>query len=438
MFHNSLLRPLPPSPQPTHGGRTKYLSSIDRHSSVNLMKKSPVPADGGQGRHDVKGAPFSTCPRSAEACQCGQCPQCGFTYVPEKVTTAYATPRMGHGEVWRTSSAFTVTGNQATTHDVCKCAHCVHGTYQAEVYVPGTRYQRHHECPVNYGWGGQADIEGSSEEDEDEDEEGGGGGLGASEVEEEELPTETVQWHPPRRHTKSDWENLLGLVDRELKAHNSAAAEAAAGRNVSNEVEHAPSKLWESQCLWYEKPALKRPQPSRPNEGGLYNNFGEISVEAPARRSVPVPSRTPSPVPALVQPASPPSGPVRIQASGRRGPRGQSRYKGVCITRAGKWRAVIYIGRKQKYLGVFDSEYDAAKAYDVAAVQHFADGAKLNFTRGDQPDHKQQAPSDKVTTEVPAYGGVSGGNAGRNKRSFDHAMEGQTNAAQQANNRVRR
>ncbi|CAB1114858.1 AP2/ERF [Ectocarpus sp. CCAP 1310/34] len=86
--------------------------------------------------------------------------------------------------------------------------------------------------------------------------------------------------------------------------------------------------------------------------------------------------------PALVSASGPPVTPVRVQASGRRGPRGQSRFKGVCITRAGKWRAVIYIGRKQKYLGVFDSEFDAARAYDAAALQHFAEGAKLNFPDG--------------------------------------------------------
>lgn len=90
----------------------------------------------------------------------------------------------------------------------------------------------------------------------------------------------------------------------------------------------------------------------------------------------------PSPRPALVSAAGPPVTPVRVQASGRRGPRGQSRFKGVCITRAGKWRAVIYIGRKQKYLGVFDSEFDAARAYDAAALEHFAEGAKLNFPDG--------------------------------------------------------
>ncbi|CAN0125518.1 unnamed protein product, partial [Ectocarpus sp. 12 AP-2014] len=86
--------------------------------------------------------------------------------------------------------------------------------------------------------------------------------------------------------------------------------------------------------------------------------------------------------PALVSASGPSVTPVRVQASGRRGPRGQSRFKGVCITRAGKWRAVIYIGRKQKYLGVFDSEFDAARAYDAAALQHFAEGAKLNFPDG--------------------------------------------------------
>lgn len=74
--------------------------------------------------------------------------------------------------------------------------------------------------------------------------------------------------------------------------------------------------------------------------------------------------------------------PVRVAARpkgmGRRGPLGQSHFKGVSITRAGTWRAVIYKGRKQQYLGVFDSEFDAARAYDAAALRLFPEGAPLN------------------------------------------------------------
>lgn len=68
----------------------------------------------------------------------------------------------------------------------------------------------------------------------------------------------------------------------------------------------------------------------------------------------------------------------RVKGMGRRGPLGQSHFKGVSITRAGTWRAVIYKGRKQQYLGVFDSEFDAARAYDAAALRLFPEGAPLN------------------------------------------------------------
>ncbi len=71
---------------------------------------------------------------------------------------------------------------------------------------------------------------------------------------------------------------------------------------------------------------------------------------------------------------------LKNSKSGRRGPRGRSRFKGVCITKTGKWRAIIYSSRKQKYLGVFENEEDAAKAYDRGAIELFGESANLNFS----------------------------------------------------------
>jgi AP2 domain len=94
-----------------------------------------------------------------------------------------------------------------------------------------------------------------------------------------------------------------------------------------------------------------------------------------------------------------PSG-VPGHALTRRGPRGQSRFKGVCITRAGKWRAVIYIGRKQKYLGVYDTEEEAAHAYDASSIIHFGPEAKRNFMQK-SPTHAASAAAAAASAVVP-------------------------------------
>jgi len=57
-----------------------------------------------------------------------------------------------------------------------------------------------------------------------------------------------------------------------------------------------------------------------------------------------------------------------------------SRYKGVCWhKRDKKFYAAIKINGRSKFLGRFDSERDAAKAYDAAAREHFGDFAVCNF-----------------------------------------------------------
>lgn len=289
---------------------------------------------------------------------------------------------------------------------------------------------------------------------------------------------------------KSDWENLLGAVDLELRAQelgasNSAATTASpskrsktelgyAGRssygNINNGAGtcrvplhpsgggncHSPSSAHIAGAIIESdmEPKLKHHRRGGAEAAGGGPAYSGSTADAacllatlPQRMLAGVsaqPSCSPdvdTPIsvtssPSLA-PVQAPAGPARVQASGRRGPRGQSRFKGVCITRAGKWRAVIYIGRKQKYLGVFDSEYDAARAYDHAAVQHFAEGAKLNFPGGLKEQLEAAARAPTVPPATHGGGGSGGAAAARaatpppfEEEPVDDVVSGSSNRGQ--------
>lgn len=58
---------------------------------------------------------------------------------------------------------------------------------------------------------------------------------------------------------------------------------------------------------------------------------------------------------------------------------GSSQYKGVYWMAAnGKWRAKIGVDRKSLHLGLYDTEQEAALAYDRAALMHFGEFARTN------------------------------------------------------------
>mmetsp|Transcript_12705 Transcript_12705/g.46455 ORF Transcript_12705/g.46455 Transcript_12705/m.46455 type:complete len:877 (+) Transcript_12705:346-2976(+) len=108
--------------------------------------------------------------------------------------------------------------------------------------------------------------------------------------------------------------------------------------------------------------------------------------------------------------------------------RGSSKYRGVSHHPNGRWEARIghTQGRRYRYLGLYDTEVEAALAYDRAAVIHRGSAAVTNFDISNYAEEAEMHALEQAKSKSGAPGDAAVASTGGGKSSAKGGLMGQT------------